>query len=189
MVCAGPQARCQSDLLGAWVLHLSVGLLTQLPPTQLASGRISLPALGTLTGFLRPGIYTVPWPGRTLPTGTSWFSSSPLSRKKGLHGGKRVIAFRGELSVAAVDGREVSASSRAKSVKEDSGARARLSLGEAGTSLLLGWARRAALWRGVGREGVGRGSKARNPQGDLRGSAGPPGMDCRQVWSSGSLGD
>ena len=115
-----------------------MGLLTQLPPTQLAWGRVSLPASGTLTGSLQPGIYTVPWPGRTLPTGTSWFSSSPLSRKQGLHGGKWVIAFRGELSAGAVDEREVSASSRTKSVKEDSGARALLSLGEAGASLLPG---------------------------------------------------
>lgn len=61
--------------------------------------------------------------------GTSWFSSSPLSRKQGLHDGKQVIAFQGELSAGAVDRREVSASSRTKSVKEDSGARAHLSPG------------------------------------------------------------
>lgn len=35
--------------------------------------------------------------------GTSWFSSSPLSRDQGLHDGKQVIAFQGELSAGAAD--------------------------------------------------------------------------------------
>lgn len=131
----------------------------------------------------------VPWPGRALPTGTSWVSSSPLSRKQGLHGGKQVIAFQGELSSGAVDRWEASASSRRESLKEDPGAHAHLSLGEAGASVHPGWSPRAALLPRVGGEGAGGGPKARNPQGDLRGSAGAPRMDHRQVQRLESLGD
>lgn len=39
-VTLGPRLSGQSDLLGAWGLRLSVGPLTQLPPTQLAGGGV-----------------------------------------------------------------------------------------------------------------------------------------------------
>lgn len=43
-VTLGPRLSGQSDLLGAWGLRLSVGPLTQLPPTQLAGGGVGSPS-------------------------------------------------------------------------------------------------------------------------------------------------